>query len=192
MATDVEICSAALLQLGDAPIASLSENTARARVAKNLYPSAKLAVLRAHPWNCAIKRVSLAALVGTPAGGEWSNWFATPGDLLRVLDVGQCGDDDYAFEGNRILYNGSSLVLRYVADITEGNFDALLTDVLKKRMAWDMAYAITKSTSLMESKQAEYVRALREAKSIDGQENPPEEYGDSPFLQVRGGPGSGY
>ncbi len=192
MSTDVEICSRALILLGDSPIASFTEGTKRATVAANLYPIAKRDMLRKHVWNCAIKRVELPPLVGAPAGNEWAHWFAKPGDWLRLLDVGNCGHDDYAFEGNRILSNETSLLIRYVAEVTEGAWDASLTDVMTLRMAADMAYPITKSASLAELKGAEYRQALRIAKSIDGQENPPDEFGDSPFIAVRGGPGSGY
>jgi hypothetical protein len=186
MATDVEICSRALILVGDAPIASLSEQTKRASVCANLYPIARRQMLRAHVWNCAVKRVALTALAGAPAYG-WSNWFAKPGDWLRVLDVGNCGNDDYAFEGNRILANQTSLKLRYVADVTEGMWDAGLTDVMVLKMAADLAYPIAKSTSLMQAKLQEFTAALRIAKAIDGQENPPDQFGDSPFLEVRGG-----
>lgn len=186
MATDVEICSKALILVGDKPIASLTEQTTRAAICNNLYPLAKRDLLRAHLWNCAIKRVQLTALSGAPAY-DWSNWFAKPGDWLRLIDVGNCGADDYAFEGNRILANQSTLLLRYVSEATEGAWDSSLTDVMIKRMAADLAYPITKSTSLMQVKQQEYQVALRTAKAIDGQENPPEQFGDSPFIAARGG-----
>lgn len=186
MATDVEICSKALILVGDSPIASLTEQTKRASICNNLYPLAKRSLLRQHVWNCAVKRVVLAPLSGAPAYG-WSNWFAKPGDWLRLIDVGDLGADDYEFEGNRILANQTSLQLRYVADVSEGMWDALLTDVMIKSMAADLAYPITKSTSLMQAKQQDYQVALRMAKAIDGQENPPEQFGDSPFIAARGG-----
>lgn len=186
MATDVEICSNALVRLGDAPIASLSDGTKRAIICANLYTTAKRDLLRRHPWNCCIERVLLPPLAGAPAFG-WSNWFALPGDWLRTLDVGTDGNDEYAFERGRILYNGTSLPFRYVANKTEGNWDANLTDVMIARMTADLTYPITKSTSLAEANKAEYRDVLRTAKSIDGQENPPEEMGDSPFVDVRGG-----
>ena len=49
MATPVSICSAALVMLGDKPIASLTESTDRARSVANVYPTERLAFLRAHP-----------------------------------------------------------------------------------------------------------------------------------------------
>jgi hypothetical protein len=184
MATDIEICSRALILVGDKAISSLTEQTTRATICANLYPIAKAQMLRCHVWNCAIKRVALAAAAGAPAY-EWSHWFTKPGDWLRLLDVGDCGKDDYAFEGNRILANQSSLKLRYVANVTEGVWDASLTDVMVLRMAADLAYPITKSTSLAQLKGQEYRDALRLAKAVDGQENPPDSFGDSPFIQAR-------
>lgn len=190
MATDIAICSRALVLLGDDPIASLSENTKRASICNNLYPVAKRSVLRAHVWNCAVTRVALAPLAGSPVGGEWGYWFAMPGGLLRVLGVGDLEKDEYTFEGRRILTNVSSVTLRYVDDITEGYFDALLTDLMTARMAADLAYPITKSASVAQVKQAEYRDTLRTAKAVDGQENPPEDFAASPFIDARAGRGA--
>ena len=184
MATDIEICSAALVLLGASPIASLTEGTKQSTLCALLYPPAKREMLRKHVWNCAVKRVVLAPLDGAPTYG-WSNWFSKPGDFIRLLDIGECGDDDYTFEGNRILANQTSLRLRYVAEITEGMWDSSMVDVMIKRMAADLAYPVTKSASLAQLKAQEHMAALREAKAIDGQETPPEEFGDSPFIQAR-------
>lgn len=193
MATEVSICSAALLKLGDAPIASLAENTRAATLCANVYPLARLDVLRAHPWNCCVTRVLLSPLVAAPAF-SWRYQFSMPGDWLRTMQVGEDGCQlDYQFESNRILANTDTLPLIYVADVTEGNWDSKLVQVMTLRMEQDLAYPITKSTSLAEAKAAQYERALKQAKSIDGQENPPEDWNDSPFVQVRGGgPGWGY
>lgn len=186
MATDVEICAAALMLLGAAPIASLSEQGKSATLCANLYPLARRDMMRMHAWNCAIRRVLLAPLSDAPPYG-WSHWFAKPGDWLRTLDVGLRGQGlDYEFEGNRILCNTTSLPFRYVSDVTEGNWDSHMVDVMVKRMVADLAYPITKSTSLAQLKQSLYQDAKKTAKAVDGQENPPEEIDDSPFIAVRG------
>lgn len=192
MATKEEICTAALLLLGDSPIASFTENTQRARLCANLYPLAKRDVLRAHPWNCAQKRVQLAPLTATPAF-DWRYQFALPGDFLRPTQVGQnwTAGEDYLLEGNRILANANPLPLVYVADVSEGVFDSMLTNLMIKRMEMDLAYPVTKSTSLKESLKESFYRrgtgVLAQAKAVDGQENPPADWGDSPFIAVRGG-----
>lgn len=191
MATDVEICSSALMLLGDAPIASLADTTPRAVICANIYQIAKRDILRSHPWNCAIRRVVLAPLSTAPVGGEWAAQFTLPGACLRVLDCGVYGEEDYLLEGNKILANTSTLVLRYVEDIAENVFDANLVCVMVKRMEMDLAYPITKSTSLMESLRQEFharsVGVLAKAKTSDGQEYPSQTYGDSPVLAVRFG-----
>lgn len=191
MATDVEICSNALLLLGAAPIASLSENTPAGRICANTYALAKLDILRRHPWNCCVKRVVLAPEVSQPPF-DWKYQFARPSNWLRTLQVGYRGQQiDYAMEGVRIMANVNVLPLLYVANVTEGEWDSLLTHVMVKRMEMDLAYPITKSASLRDSLKQEFyakgVGVLAQAKTIDGQENPPEDWNDSPFITARGG-----
>jgi hypothetical protein len=188
VATDVSICSAALSLLGDKPISSLSEaNRTAATLCSNIYPMAKREVMRAHPWNCLVTRVILSPLTTTPAF-EWGYQFALPGDCLRILAVGYDGQpEDYRVEGRRILARTSVLRFQYVAELGEGYWDALLVETMTKRMVKDLAYPITKSTSLAEAKAREFEIAFKRAKAVDGQENPPEDWNDSPFISVRGG-----
>jgi len=185
MATDVEICSAALILLGEAPIASLSEPSKRAVQAANIWPTARRDLLRLHNWNFATKRVILSPLTEAPAFG-YSYQFAKPGDWLRLVQCGERGEVDYVFENNRILCNQSALKLIYIADVAESLWDALLTDLAIKRMARDLAYPVTRSATLKQEASQEYEMAKRTAKTVDGQENPPETWGDSPFIDVRG------
>lgn len=61
MATDaVAICNSALLKIGTEKITSLSDNTKRAIICNEQYAKIRDQVLRAHPWNFAIKRVTLS------------------------------------------------------------------------------------------------------------------------------------
>jgi hypothetical protein len=185
MATQVSICSAALLLVGDVPIASLTESSKRALICANLYPIARRELLRAHNWNCTIKRVVLAPEVTAPAF-EWQASFPLPGDCLRVLGVGAKNEfDDYVLESKRILADLATVNLVYVADTDEEFWDDLLVDVMVRRMAADLAYPIAKSTSLKEAMTAEFRATLRHAKSVDGQENPPEAMDDSVLISVR-------
>lgn len=188
MATDVSICSAALSLLGDVPIAALNEpNNRRATLCANIYPQAKLDVLRAHPWNCLTKRVVLSPLSAAPEF-EWGYQFQLPGDCLRVLTVGyDNAPEDYRLEQNRINARSNVLRLLYQQNLAEGYWDANLVDAMTKRMVRDLAYPITKSASVAEVKAREYEIGLRRAKAVDGQENPPEAWEDSPLIAVRGG-----
>lgn len=62
MLTNIEVCNKALLMLGAQTIGSFPDvSTDRGRLVSALYDQARKAVLRAHPWNCAIKEVSLTS-----------------------------------------------------------------------------------------------------------------------------------
>ncbi|WKB53019.1 hypothetical protein [Eleftheria terrae] len=186
MTSPVSICSQALLLLGAQTINSFDEPFDRAKIASNLYPDEKKALLRLHPWNCCIRRVVLAPEVTAPAFG-YSHSFVLPGDCVRVLNV---GDDygwpeDYQVEGRRILYSGTVLPLRYVAEVDESEWDDTLVRLMKLAMVAAMAYPITKSGTVADGAKADFERELKRARAIDGQENPPEEIVDSPLLAAR-------
>ena len=61
MLTNIEVCNKALLLVGAQTISTLADATDRARLVNVLYPQARKAVLRAHPWNCAVREVRLTA-----------------------------------------------------------------------------------------------------------------------------------
>lgn len=185
MASDVSICSAALARLGDPPIASLTENSPRAILCNSIYPDARQDVLLSHLWNCLTKRVVLSPISTAPAFG-WSKRFALPEDCLRVIGVGDEGaPEDYRVEGREVLYDGSTLRLVYIADKPAAEWSAGLVTVMTARMVAELAYPITKSATLADSKAQQYERIARRERSIDGQENPPEDWGGAPFIQVR-------
>lgn len=193
MATKVSICSNALLMLGDNPINSLSEDSDRARLASNLYDSVRDYVLRSHPWNCAVKRVVLAPDVEVPAF-DYTAQFSLPSDCMRVLSVGQRGYEvDYKIEGRKILSGGTSLPLRYVfRNDNEATWDAMLVWAQTVAMKAVFAYPITASTSLEQLVDESLKPVLKSARAVDGQEDPPDEFGDYPLLQARFGGRAGW
>jgi uncharacterized protein with ATP-grasp and redox domains len=186
IATDVSICSNALLMLGDNPIAALSppDPTDAGTLCANLYPQVREWVLRKHSWNCAVKRVILAPDVLTAA--EQANFFdyayrfSIPDDWLRTLQVGQKDQGiDYQQEGRKFLADESVFYLVYVFhNKVEATFDSLLVEVLTAYMKAALAYPITKSASMRDSCLAELERVLKMARAIDGLDNPPDTLGD--------------
>lgn len=188
MATsDVQICSNALLMLGQETIASFTEGTERATKAANLWPNSRDAVLRSHPWNCAVKRALLAADIATPAYG-FAFQHSLPGDILRVLEVGAEDEAPYTYriEGKKLLCDDSPIPLRYVwknEDVT--SYDAMLVHALEIYMAAMLAYPVTHSTSLRDALLNDYQAVIRAARSVDGQEEPNPQVGDSPLIAAR-------
>ncbi|QXI40435.1 hypothetical protein [Pseudomonas xantholysinigenes] len=194
LATGVSICSNALLMLGAQTINDFADqnNLDRAKLCANLYPFQRDSILRAHPWNCCIKRLLLAPNADKPAFG-YPNAFELPADCLRVLEVGSGGCQiDYLVEGRSIQADTGSLELRYVfRNENESTWDSHLVDLMTLAMAAVLAYPVTQSTSERDSREAKLAQAMRQAKAVDGQEDPPQTLGDERLLRSRFGNGWG-
>lgn len=185
----VSICSNALLDVGAQTIASFDEASDRATIVANRWESVRDAVLRSHPWNCAVRRVILAPEVGTPAF-DYAYAFALPGDWLRTLQVGEYGQEiDYKTESGTILAHVTALRLRYIWKNTEpASWDSMLVEGMTRAMAAAIAYPITQSASLAELKEQTFRDFMRQTRAVDGQDDPPEQLGDTRLFNARFGP----
>lgn len=185
-ATPVSICSNALLMLGDTPISSFDDGSDRARLAANIWPTARDYVLRRHPWNCAVKRVTLNPDAEAPAF-DFARQFTLPGDFLRVLSVGQQGERvPYKVEGRKILSDESVLMLRYIwRNDNTATWDAALVWGMTQVMRAVFSYGITQSTSLEQLVETVMRDVLRQARAVDGQEDEPDALDDSPLMLAR-------
>jgi hypothetical protein len=185
-ATPVSICSNALLMLGDRPISAFDEGTDRALLAANLWPMARDHVLRRHPWNCAIKRVILSPDVAAPAF-DYRYQFQLPSDWLRTLSIGEEGTRTrYKLESRKILMDENECQLRYVwRNEVPSTWDAQLVAAMTSVMRAIFAYPVTQSGSLEQLIDSVLVGILREARAVDGTEDEPEAFDDSPLLQAR-------
>lgn len=191
MASKISICSAALLQLGKAPIDSFDSPGDTVRLCSNLYPIERDSILRENDWNCAIKRDVLAPLSTTPSFG-FSTQFALPSDFLRMVQIGdwyvgmpEC--QSFKIEGRKILASGTILPIVYVfRNDQEETWDAKLVELMTARMLWKLAYPVTASTSLRDELKAEYYAMAKAARAIDAQENPSDTLGeDFPLITGR-------
>lgn len=179
----ITICTNALIQLGSQPISSFDDGSDNALLCSNLWEQTRDGVLRAHPWNCAIKRVSLAPSAVVPVYG-FSFAFDFPPEMLRLLEVDTLGN--YKVEGRQILADENPILIKYVfrnEDVP--SYDALLVEALTAAMKAALAYPITKSTTKESETLALYLVRLRLARSVDAQEDTPDAIGDSQLLSAR-------
>lgn len=194
-ATDVSISSNALMRLGAGSINSFDEadvsgaNLDFVKLASNLWPTVRKAVLRQHAWNCATQRVLLSPDSTPPAFG-FANRFLIPGDWLKTLQVGI--DERYRCawrsEGRYFLSDEAAFPLVYVFDNQiVGTWDAALVQAVELAMAFAMCYPVTKSTSLKEALGQEFGMVVQQARTADGQDDPGETLGDSILLASRFG-----
>lgn len=182
----------ALLLLGDNVIISLTDNTARARLANNVFGPTRDAVLRAHPWNCAVTRANLALLSTAPISG-WQAQFTLPSDpyCLRVLAINddeESGDNGTVFkiEGRKLLANTTVAKIRFISRITDANqYDSMLYDAFIFRLASKMAYPVTGSLTVSQEMWTLYEGVIKEARTVDGQEGSPDLRSVNTLLDMR-------
>jgi len=183
--TETSICNSALIKLGAERINSLSETNKRARLCNEQYNKVRDEVLRAHPWNFALKRASLGTLTTTPLF-EYDYEFQLPSDCLRVLSL---HDNTilWAIEADRKLLSDSSEVkIKYISRVTAtAEYDSQFLEALSFRLAADLSYSLVQSSALSQKLLAEYESVLSAARSIDAQEGTPPDLIDDSFVESR-------
>jgi len=195
MATDVSICSNALLMVGAQTINSLdpaADFTDRQRLCVNLWPTVRDYVLSIHPWNCTRKRAQLNPDADAPAFG-WSLQYTLPSDFARMLGIGDDDDPPFDFtieDGKLLTDEAGPLKLRYTyLNRNVGRWPPLLVHATTMAMRAVLAYPITQSTSLEQLLDQVLAPILQKARAIDSQDRPPETLGDFPLLASRFGDG---
>ena len=145
--SDVAICNHALDLLGADPIVSLDDDTQVGRLCKRNYEPVRDAVLRAYPWNPAIRRAALPALADAPAWGFLPVSPCPRGRSRRPAFA--CCDRkrnrraraDYRIEGGRCSAMRAAASILYIAQITDPTrFGPLLADAIAARLAAELAY----------------------------------------------------
>jgi hypothetical protein len=183
MASVVEICNSALNQLGASTILSLTENSKNGRICNSRYETIRDAVLRSHPWNCAVKRQTLAQDTESPAWG-FGYQYTLPSDCLRILGL-ENFYSDYKIEGRKILTNDSSVSIIYVSQINDPNLmDVLLRETISAAIAQDVAYAVTANASIAAQMSAKYLDKLKEARFADSTEGYNTDSANGPVDQI--------
>ena len=200
MTSVVDIANFALNQIGASNITALDENSKPARIINQRYESVRDAVFRAHPWNCLIRRVELAQDSEAPAYG-YAKQYSLPADpfCLRVLEFSNgtltyprdnmfsnSNGPVFVIEGRKLVTDEGTAKIKYVGRVTDPNeYDANLIDTLAARLAFEICYAITGSTSMVQLTSAVFDSKLSEARYVDGTEGAPERLEASDFIEAR-------
>ena len=120
MASRTEIANLALGHLGQSRIVDLSQNSPAAEALRDCWAPAREATLRAHHWNFATARTTLAPLAEAPAF-EWSYQYPLPADYCRLVSVNEvlAGTRDCPFvvEGGRLLSHEANARVVYVRNV---------------------------------------------------------------------------
>lgn len=150
------------------------------------YDHSRRKVLRSHSWNCATKRIALAADSEDPDFG-YDSQYQLPADFVRLLTVNDstytrdnpAPSDLYKLESNKILTSNlfessGQLNLIYIYDLTDvSQMDALLVDLIAYELALGIAYKVTDGESSVGRIESLRKTAGTLARAVDGQESPP-------------------
>jgi hypothetical protein len=186
--TSLALCSRALLRLGAQPIASLTEGTAEAEVAANLYPGLRDAVLSAHPWSFATGQADLPRLLATPHA-DFAHAFQLPTDFLRALSAGTAGRGRgiaYRLHEDRLHADAQAVTLTYIFRPDESAFPPFFAAALVARLAAEFCLPLTESASRAEILFRLAEQELRQARQVDSQQDTPRAIEGFPLVDVRG------
>lgn len=152
--TKESICSSALTLLGEAAIASLTEDSDAARSCAQLYDNIKWALIAAYPWSFSKKKVQLSRLVDAPVS-RWRYQFQLPtdrvGDVFALLTTDAVGADpiqNYEVQGSKVLYDGTELWIDYQYNALESNMPPHFVQLLIYALAADLCMPITHESAM--------------------------------------------
>jgi len=190
----VDIGNLSLDLLKQAPVVQLDPpSTTTEQLLARWYQPSRQAALRAHPWNFALKRITITPTGTAPVFG-FTHAYDLPNDFIRFIDI---KDDEgfvkrpgtYEMENNQLLLNGednTAINVRYVRDFTEVNkMDALFIDFFVFTLALKIGPKFTGTEARLKTI-AEMQREIStEARAIDGQERPAKRVQRSKFIKAR-------
>lgn len=172
MDSEVDICNAALDELGADAITSLTDASETAILCNRNFIPQRDFLLRSHTWNFARARQELALSAITPSFG-WLYAFALPSDFKRFI----CFNEDpemtikYDIEGDYLLTNNTNAKILYIKEVTDiTKFDDLFTQALVYRLAMTLAYPLTGNQTLKQSLFSLYNDTLFTAKAVNAQD----------------------
>jgi len=184
MATsDISICSASLLLIGDEDISALPGDTRRGRVCANIYENTKLMLLSSHPWRFSITQAQLSQLVSTPLFAEFTFAYQLPADFHRIIRT----ENDTAFKiyKNLLYSNANTLNLEYQFTPDEKDLPAYFVRTLELKLAALLSVAISENSSKATLYNDLYEEQLRAAKAADNQSIVSSAFDTSTLIKVR-------
>lgn len=205
MASDVEICSRALLRLGDSAISSFLEGST-GPLCSEIFPELKLRVLTSHPWRFnTIKSLLLVrTLIEPPTQYRYA--YQLPTDMLNNLPrtvwnspLNQGGSTPFTgfdiFE-DKILTSAEQILIDYSIDKITDLFPNHITNLTIYAMMAEIALPVTDQQNTADAAE---IRAwgvpqergkggyFREAARIDSQGHPSQSIKNFSLTAVRHG-----
>lgn len=188
-ATDVSICSRALVLLGEVPLTSFSEGSANGTICSILYPGIYEEFLTSHPWPfCLFEAILDRREDEVPGTSKYKYVFQLPASLLQ-LDRLEPTEAYYEIQKGRRLYSNCSEDLKatYVAKVPENALPPSAQMALVYRCAAEFAIPITSSKTRMELFYSLYQDQMKRARHVEARQRPSKPlYGSAGLVNGRG------
>ena len=153
MLTKIDLCSMALLKIGEQPIQSLTDDSAPAKLARTLFDTVMDSVISAHPWRFATQTMDLTK----NTNGD----FLVPANVLRVLKTSG------RINGNRILCNGDTTTITAVVKTAPELYPGYFVSLAATRLAMEFCIPLMGDQTVFRMLVALYESQLQTAKFID-------------------------
>ena len=160
MLTKIDLCSMALLKLGEAPIQSLTDDVPSAQLARTLFDPIVDTLLVSHLWRFACRTFELTR----NTDGD----FLMPDECLRVI---KC---DGVIQGNKILQAGADKIqIVGIARISPEMFPRYFAALVATRLAMEFCIPLLGEQSVFRMLAAMYETEMQSAKFIDSTTSTP-------------------
>ncbi len=153
MLTKIDLCSMALLKLGENPIQSLSEDTTAAKLGRTLIDFVIDTLLAMHPWRFACREYTLVR----NENGE----FVIPTDILRIVKANARVMD------NKIVSESPSVEITAIHRMTPEAFPSYFASLVATKLAVEFCIPLTSDQTVFRTMVALYESELQTAKFID-------------------------
>lgn len=153
MLSKIDLCSMALLKLGESPIQSFTDDSASSQLARTLYDLVTDALLSMHPWRFATQEIDLTK----NTDGD----FIIPSNVLRVLKT------NGRIMGNRIKSDLPSIQIIGIVRTSPDMFPSYFVSLVATRLAMEFCIPLTGNQTVFRMLTALYENELQTAKFID-------------------------
>jgi hypothetical protein len=155
---------------------------------RNVKDAVVAEVLSSHPWNCALRRITIAADTDAPAWG-FATQYTLPAGTLRVwkLSYDHHGDIEWKVLNGKVHADaGATLYVETINLITDPmDLPPHVAKAISATAAEAMAMVMTGSSSQREAMAAWAENTLSDARFLDGQEGKPDGVEASTFEEER-------
>ena len=153
MLTKIDLCSMALLKLGENPIQSLSDDTTAAKLGRTLIDFVIDTLLAMHPWRFACHTYTVVK--------DENGDLNVPSDVLRIIKT------DARVVENKIISDSSSVKLTAIRRVSPNDFPSYFSSVVATKLAMEFCIPLTSDQTVFRTLVALYETELQTAKFID-------------------------